>query len=951
MIDLTEVNMKQMYEKSEWGWNKDEKEAEFRHKKACFVFVTDTENGQTIGFTHFRFVFDDEGYFPVIYCYELQIQEQYYRQGIGRHLMDVLYAIGSQFKMKKVVLTTFKHNKRGMDFYMKGLGFKIDRWSPSKFKSDVSYEILSLSIKRKAHNGFTGYNCQTNYNECRLENCQNNSTCIDAIAEAQCVCLPGFSGKHCEIEINECLSNPCVHGKCIDKIDRYECKCDYGYSGVNCEIDETVCNETMANITTRCLNGGVCIEEAGFNFSCLCQNGYTGKYCENIIDNCKPNPCLNAGLCRSHIGDYNCICAFGWTGKRCEVRLRLCSENTCLNKGLCLTTANENEFKNRICYCVPGFYGHTCERRYNECIPSNKCLNGGNCVSGVDNYTCSCKESFRGVYCEVDCRTSSSEICIDAATITTIIAPSQTFIQSSFDTYSCSNDFCFATTPHETTPIVSMTQIPTFTATPSPVVSDFIPSSTVVFGNETDSKPKIPDKVYAPKFNGVTSYLTIVKDIYDSTDELLVKFSFKTEKSDSYLLYSDNQFSSGDFFVLYLQANTLKLALSCHRKMILVESHSQIADGNVHSVYIRLSLSADRKTCKVELKVNESKTLVDSGSFKAPITGLCFKHLHFGREPNRIVYSPFNGCLFDIFINGKQEFITQQISQQDLTECIEIGNICEREPCKNSGACIELINEWFCSCVVGFKGHFCEEASCELNPCRNEGFCVLQNSTSLRCICQRGYFGEVCEFALNVSHPAFGSRGDNVSYLSYSMSHFTSGEHLELRLRLITENIKQKSAIIAFMGQDNQYTPELSDDYLSISLHKGYLVYRINLGFGTKILTTALKANNTIETVYFGHHRQFVWLVTKDDVQYASRVPRKYRALNVSPDLYIGGHKNISQHLALTNHRSFKGCVFNVEARFDPRTQFERLDYVIDSRNVDECRELRLCKRSLQLCT
>lgn len=43
--------------------------------------------------------------------------------------------------------------------------------------------------------GYTGSHCQLNYDECSLNKCQNNASCVDLIADFRCNCLPGFTGK------------------------------------------------------------------------------------------------------------------------------------------------------------------------------------------------------------------------------------------------------------------------------------------------------------------------------------------------------------------------------------------------------------------------------------------------------------------------------------------------------------------------------------------------------------------------------------------------------------------------------------------------------------------------------------------------------------------------------------------------------------------------------------
>lgn len=147
-LELTRLNMRTMYEKSEWGWSDSDKRKELTHKNAYIIQVRpEVDPLKLVAFVHFRFELDEDKSRSVCYCYELQVAPEHQRTGLGRQLMEALELIGRRFKMKKLLLTCFVHNEPALAFYQKTLGFHIDRFSPSKFPNQATfYEILSKRI-------------------------------------------------------------------------------------------------------------------------------------------------------------------------------------------------------------------------------------------------------------------------------------------------------------------------------------------------------------------------------------------------------------------------------------------------------------------------------------------------------------------------------------------------------------------------------------------------------------------------------------------------------------------------------------------------------------------------------------------------------------------------------------------------------------------------------------
>uniref|UniRef100_A0A8V0X7Y7 N-alpha-acetyltransferase 40 n=1 Tax=Gallus gallus TaxID=9031 RepID=A0A8V0X7Y7_CHICK len=146
-FELTKTNMQTLYEQSEWGWKDREKRDELTDERAWFLIAREP-SARPVAFSHFRF--DVECGDEVLYCYEVQLESQVRRRGLGKFLLQILQLVANSTQMKKVMLTVFKHNHGAYQFFREALQFDIDDSSPSVSGccgDDCSYEVLSRRTK------------------------------------------------------------------------------------------------------------------------------------------------------------------------------------------------------------------------------------------------------------------------------------------------------------------------------------------------------------------------------------------------------------------------------------------------------------------------------------------------------------------------------------------------------------------------------------------------------------------------------------------------------------------------------------------------------------------------------------------------------------------------------------------------------------------------------------
>ena len=156
-MDLFEKNMSNLYKNSSWGLDLKSKSNEFNHDSARFLIVRCNGRNESIdnciAFSHFRFELNDDAdpTEEVLYVYEIQVDPNFQKYGIGKHCMSIMELIALRAGMRRVMLTVFKENNLAMKFYRNKMKYSIDESSPSNFLGgdDEDYEILSKSLVKK----------------------------------------------------------------------------------------------------------------------------------------------------------------------------------------------------------------------------------------------------------------------------------------------------------------------------------------------------------------------------------------------------------------------------------------------------------------------------------------------------------------------------------------------------------------------------------------------------------------------------------------------------------------------------------------------------------------------------------------------------------------------------------------------------------------------------------
>lgn len=140
------------------------------------------------------------------------------------------------------------------------------------------------------------------------------------------------------------------------------------------------CLDTSANSTSGllCSGQGTCLPVgvAQLNYTCECNTGYNGTYCEGVESNkCQlPGQCAT-GVC--NLTTQECECASGTTGDQCS-ECDPTSADACSGKGTC---------SDSVCECDDGYEGLQCQKKVkkvsNSTSSSSKAKSDGSATNVV----------------------------------------------------------------------------------------------------------------------------------------------------------------------------------------------------------------------------------------------------------------------------------------------------------------------------------------------------------------------------------------------------------------------------------------------------------------------------------------------------------------------------------------------------------------------------------------
>ncbi|MFH4980781.1 hypothetical protein AB6A40_007490 [Gnathostoma spinigerum] len=238
----------------------------------------------------------------------------------------------------------------------------------------------------------------------------------------------------------------------------------------------------------------------------------------------------------------------------------------------------------------------------------------------------------------------------------------------------------------------------------------------------------------------------------------------------------------------------------------------------------------------------------------------------------------------------------------------------------------------------------CEQNAtlCGPKTCGDHGDCEVFNETHFTCSCRDYYDGPMCEQFKPIEYAA---QFDGKAFIVFSADefpHLTSEREETIELRFKTD---ADFGVLFWQGQQPE-TALLGEDYVSIGLNDGYLVFSYELGGGAAQITSTEPVNDGKE-----HHLKAARKGRNGTLTIDNNTPIEGHSsgilamLNVEGDIYLGGLPDLDGMTAGLHEENFVGCIADVKLN---SVRLDLMANAIDGRNVKPCEQWIVKKKWLR---
>eukprot|EP00057_Strongylocentrotus_purpuratus_P008000 XP_011662474.1 PREDICTED: uncharacterized protein LOC105437510 [Strongylocentrotus purpuratus] len=178
-------------------------------------------------------------------------------------------------------------------------GLSINYTESCSYSCDVGYNLVgSPSVSCLANTSLSDFLPQCEVKTCDIP--QLPPTLLTSCPMEQ----PIVYNTSCEFS--------CFSGYNITGTPSLDCLANGTLSG-----DIPTCQEINECLSVPCQNGAQCVDRID-DYNCYCEPGWTGRVCDQDINECQSNPCV-FGQCGHGINFYFCNCNAGYNGTNCNI--------------------------------------------------------------------------------------------------------------------------------------------------------------------------------------------------------------------------------------------------------------------------------------------------------------------------------------------------------------------------------------------------------------------------------------------------------------------------------------------------------------------------------------------------------------------------------------------------------------------------------------------------------
>uniref|UniRef100_A0A9J8A8W2 Heparan sulfate proteoglycan 2 n=1 Tax=Cyprinus carpio carpio TaxID=630221 RepID=A0A9J8A8W2_CYPCA len=211
--------------------------------------------------------------------------------------------------------------------------------------------------------------------------------------------------------------------------------------------------------------------------------------------------------------------------------------------------------------------------------------------------------------------------------------------------------------------------------------------------------------VTTPLFDGDESYIAY-PPLTNIHNDLRIEMEFKPMFSDGLMFFSGGKkMKVEDFVTLSMVDGHVEFRYELGTGQAVLRSQEPVSLGQWHRVV------AERLNKDGSLKVDHAREITRSSPGKAQGLNI-HTPMYLGGVPKMdILPKPanvsmlFDGCIGEVFINGKKLDISYSFTEsRAIRQCTD-GSPCDRRPCLHGGTCMASVEyEYQCLCAEGYEG-------------------------------------------------------------------------------------------------------------------------------------------------------------------------------------------------------------------------------------------------------